>query len=206
MVEFTIHPDMCGKVIDASHYKFHVTCKAKMINAVNKLRKGTDFLKALSGLNFSANKEWMKNSCNDPLVAAMIRILDRYKVVETRPSRKKIVVPLLEYGIGLMNDLFWRERITWFIWQIRKETNDTMFPEIFLDPNNWFPAGRGTTTEQKEYEARGIPIEDEYRDWYGVDVVGDIDGIPQEQEAQIISDGVMWVKQNDQRYREIPLK
>jgi len=191
-----IQPDMSVKIINESHFKFIVECRAKIIKAVHEFKKGKDFLLALSDLKFSTNKEWTKNSSNDPLVTAMLETLEEYKKVEKRPNRLKIVVPILEYGIGLMNDLFWRERITWMIWIFVHKLRPTDFPVVFLDPDNWYPVGRGTTPEYKEYEAKDIPIEEEYRVWYGIDPLNP-ENIPEEIKKKNIEEGIAWMLANN---------
>lgn len=115
----TIRPEMSSMILDESHFKFHVECKAKVVNAVNKLRKGADFLKSLSQLNFSTDKRWTQNSTKDPNVAVFMEILADYQKLEHRPSRSRILTPIIEYAIGLYaSDLFYRERGEWFIEQL----------------------------------------------------------------------------------------
>lgn len=175
MKAVVLRPEMTGMIIDDSHFKFHVECKAKIVNAVNKLKKGGDFLKALSQLNFSTDKRWTQNTHKNPNVAILLEILEEYKKNEHRPSRSKLLVPLIEYAIGLYaSDLFYVERGEWFLYQICKRTDQFQFQECFVDPDNWYPKGRATPAL---YERENLPtapdINEEYRTWYGVDPTDD---------------------------------
>jgi hypothetical protein len=201
----TIVPEMESKIIDDSHFDFHVTTKSKMINAINKMRNGADLLKSLSSLNFSTDKRWTKNTCNDPSVRALLEILEEYKRVEHRPSRAKILVPLIEYAIGLYaSDLFFRERGAWFISQIIKRNQDfrVCFVPSFADPNNWYPLTRNSGvqgTEGNFYKIENDPdnqpnIDEEYKLWYGVDVNDDSFEVPLEERQRIIRDGQERIK------------
>jgi hypothetical protein len=165
----TIRPEMSSMILDESHFKFHVECKAKVVNAVNKLRKGADFLKSLSQLNFSTDKRWTQNSTKDPNVAVLMEILADYQKLEHRPSRSKILTPIIEYAIGLYaSDLFYRERGEWFLEQILLRSDRFQFSGCFTDPKNWYPVSRSSLGEQ-EYEMNKPTIEEEYIKWYGVD-------------------------------------
>lgn len=159
---------MGSKIVDVSHFRFHVECKAKIINAVNKLLKGKDFLKALSQLNFTTDKKWTKNTTNDPNVKALLGIVEDYKKLEHRPSRARVLVPLLEYAIGLYaSDLFWRERGEWFLVQLMTRCGEFKFHDCFFKPENWYPVGRAQS--EAEYESTQPSIEEEYKKWYGID-------------------------------------
>ena len=105
------HPEIGGKVIDETHFNFHVACKAKMINAINNLRNGMDLLGTLGKLKFNTDKRWLNNTSNDPIVRVLLEILEDYKQHEHRPTRAKILIPLIEYAIALFaSDLFFKER------------------------------------------------------------------------------------------------
>ena len=191
-----ITPEMSGKIIDESHLNFHVTCKAKMINAINKMKQGKDLLGALGGLNFKTDPRWSQNTCGDPSVEALNDILNEYKRVEKRPSRAKVLIPLLEYAIGLYaSDLFFRERGAWFINEIIKKRDKFAVCTIpmFADPQNWYPNTRNNTGKGKDgdlYKWENLPnapsIEEEYKTWYNVDVSQDnLELPPGEREALI---------------------
>jgi hypothetical protein len=207
-VALNITPEMCGKVIDESHYDFHVTCKAKIINAVNKIKEGGDLLKTLSHLNFKTDPKWLANTCGDPSVKALLEILEEYKKNEHRPTRAKILVPLIEYAIGLYaSDLFFRERGSWFITQIIKRQNEfgVCFIPQFADPKGWYPLTRNLTPPApgvvptptnygiNYYDIEQDPnvqcVEDDYKEWYGVDVNADTIEIDPEKRAKTIKDG-----------------
>ena len=202
-----ITPEMSGKIIDESHYNFHVTCKAKMINAINKAKDGGDLLKTLAKLRFSTEKKWTKNSCNDPSVKSLLDILAEYKRVERRPSRAKVLMPLIEYAIGLYaSDLFFRERGSWFINQIikNKENFAVCTIPMFADPKNWYPNTRNNTGIGEEgdlYKMENRPdapsIEQEYMQWYGVDVAGV--SIPKEEKERVIKAGQEWLRMNTEQ-------
>jgi hypothetical protein len=163
-----ITPEMSSKILDESHFHFHVTCKAQIINAVNKLRQGKDFLKTLMKAGFHTEKRWTKNSCNDPNVKVMLDILEEYKRVEHRPSRLYVVVPIVEYAIGLYaSDLFWRERGEWWLTQIINRAPEMRFYTCFCDPENWYPKRRATPETFNE-EQKCPDINDEYSKWYGI--------------------------------------
>lgn len=208
----TITPEMQGKIIDDSHYNFHVTCKAKMINAINSVKQGGDLLKTLSKLKFSTEKRWLKNSCQDPSVNALKEILEEYKRVEKRPSRARMLAPLLEYAIGLYaSDLFFRERGSWFINEVIKRRQDFSVCTIpmFAEPKNWYPntrnrIGSGETGNYyiEENKPDAPTIEQEYKTWYNIDVTGETIVIPQEVREQAIRDGKEWVKQNEEEERK----
>lgn len=168
-----IWPEMGARVTDMSHFRFHVECKAKIINAVNKLRKGMDFIKELSKLSFSTDKKWLANSSNNPNVAVLLEILEEYKKVEKRPSRAKVLVPLFEYAISLYaSDLFYVERGEWLIYQLCANRHRFRFHTCFVEPQNWYPAGRGNNSY--DYEMNNTPvIENEYSEWYGIDPTDD---------------------------------
>jgi len=188
-----ITPEMSGKILDESHFKFHVECKAKIINAFNKLKKGADFLKSLSKLEFSTDKRWTQNSCNDPNVRALLDILEDYKKVEHRPSRLKLLVPILEYAIGLYaSDLFYRERGEWFILQILERSNQFRFSEQFTKPINWYPIRRN------DGAPLNADINQEYKDWYGVDPTDDNCVISYDitQKNELIKAQREWVEQH----------
>jgi hypothetical protein len=207
MAQLIIKPEMYGKIVDESHFDFHVTCKAKMINAVNKLKSGKDFLTSLSHLNFKTDKRWTQNTCKDPSVNALLEILAEYKRVEKRPSRAKVLIPLLEYAIGLYaSDLFFKERGAWFITQILNRRSDFEICYIpqFANPDYWYPNTRNSGDVQgKEgnfYKMENDPdnpqiIEDEYKKWYGVDVNGsELDRIPRENREAAIKAGQEYMK------------
>jgi hypothetical protein len=198
-----IYPEMLGKIVNDSHFDFHVTCKAKVINAVNNLKKGGDFLKALSGLDFKTRKEWLKNSCGDPSVKAMLEILEEYKANEKRPSRAKLILPIIEYAIGLYaSDLFYRERGSWFIRRIIEKQKEFEVCKIFRDPSCWYPNTRNSSVEQGpegnfykiENDPNAPTIEEEYKTWYNVDI-NTIEVTP-EQKAKIISENQEWVRKS----------
>lgn len=190
-----ITPEMSGQIPDESHFDFHVTCKAKIINAVNKLKKGKDFLTTLSKLKFSTNKLWTKNSCGDPSVKALLEILEEYKKVEHRPSRAAMLVPIIEYAIALYaSDLFFRERGSWFICRIIDNAESFKVCRAFK-PDIWYPA-RCTSKSLVEYEKTSPSIEKEYRDWYYVDVNGDTIEIPDEIRQRVIEESRERMKAN----------
>ena len=209
MKSVCITPEMSGKIIDESHLNFHVTCKAKMINAINKVKQGKGLLTSLSSLNFRTDPRWLKNSCNDPSVEALKDILEEYKRVEHRPSRAKVLVPLIEYAIGLYaSDLFFRERGAWFINEIIKKRDKFVVCTIpmFADPNNWYPLKRNHVGEGEYgnlYKMENAPdapsIEEEYLDWYGVDVTKDNMELPLEAKEKMINEALEWVKQNQHK-------
>jgi hypothetical protein len=167
-----IKPEMKSSLIDESHWKFHVECKAKVVNAVNKLRKGGDFLKALSQLSFSTDKRWTANTTKNPNVAVLLEILEDYKKAEHRPSRAKVLGPLLEYAIGLYaSDLFYVERGEWFLFQLAKNMHRFQFHESFVNPDHWYPKERYAGIDEEALDAP--TIEEEYVKWYGVDPTKD---------------------------------
>lgn len=206
MVSLAIKPEMSGKIVDESHFNFHVTCKAKMINAINKMKRGGDLLKALSHLNFSTEKRWTANTCNDPSVKALLDILEQYKRVEHRPSRAKVLIPLIEYAIGLYaSDLFFRERGAWFITQIlnRKEAFHVCYLPMFANPDNWYPMTRNNTGRGEDgdlYKWENLPdaptIEEEYKLWYGVDVTQDDLELSPERREKMIKENLEWMRQH----------
>lgn len=176
-----LEPEMSCKIVDESHYHFHVTCKAKIIHAVNKLKEGVDFLKTLSRLNFTTDKRWTQNTHQDPNVAVLLGILDDYKRLEFRPSRMRIIAPLIEYAIGLYaSDLFYRERGEWFMLQLLKRSNELRFYDCFCNPNNWYPKGRN------DLYSLDTNINDDYKDWYNIDP---------EDENQLISYDMMRIRE-----------
>lgn len=216
MAQLVITPEMSGKIIDESHFDFHVTCKAKVINAVNKMKGGVDFLKTLSKLNLTPDKRWTQNTCKDPSVTALLEILEEYKRVEHRPTRAKVLIPLLEYAIGLYaSDLFFKERGAWFIHKIIERQQDFQICHIqpFADPNQWYPMTRNITvdengvpvqgagiqgTEGYFYKVENSPdcptIEDDYKAWYGIDLNGNTIEVPQEIRERIIKQNQEWIK------------
>lgn len=167
----TIRPEMSGRIIDDSHYNFHVVCKAKIVHALNKLKSGKDFLSTLSKLSFSTEKKWTANTSKNPNVAILLEIVEEYKKHEHRPSRAKVLVPILEYAIGLYaSDLFYVERGEWFLYQICKRTNDFQFHSCFINPDNWYPKARARPDMFEAENAPDAPdINQEYVKWYGVD-------------------------------------
>lgn len=211
-----IVPEMCGKIVDDSHFDFHITAKATIANAINKLKDGKDILTTLAKLKFKTDKKWTANTCRDPSVTAMLEILEEYKKHEHRPSRAKMLIPLIEYAIGLYaSDLFFRERGSWFITQIimRQQAFGICFIPQFADPNNWYPMTRNITVDEhgniihgpgvqgKEgyfYKMENDPnapsIEEEYKQWYGIDINGEQVKIPQEVRERIIQEGIEWMK------------
>jgi hypothetical protein len=204
-VSDVITPEMCGKIIDESHYDFHVTCKAKIINAVNKMKGGVDLLKSLTKLGFKTDEKWLKNTCNDPSVKALLEILEEYKKNEHRPTRAKMLVPLIEYAIGLYaSDLFFRERGSWFITQVikRQQEFSVCFIPMFADPQYWYPLTRNCNqvqgTEGAHYKIENDPnvqsVEDDYRQWYNIDVNGDTITINAEDRDRVIRDNQEYMK------------
>lgn len=154
---------MTNRVIDESHFNFHVMCKAKIVNAVNNLKKGKDFLKTLSDLAFSTDKRWIANKSKNPNVELLLEILEEYKKVEHRPSRAKVIIPIIEYAIALYaSDLFYVERGEWFIYQVCLRTHRFQFHECFVNPDNWYPLKR------KDADPGTAEISDEYQTWYGI--------------------------------------
>lgn len=205
MAQHIVTPEMCGKVIDESHFKFHIECKAKILSAINRLKSGADFLKTLSKQNFSTNKDWLKNSCNDPNVKVLLAILEEYKKVEHRPTRAKVLIPLIEYAIALYaSDLFYRERGEWFMFQLIRHSPEMRFTSVFIDPNNWYPKTRnimrnpdGTIAgdlNDAEQDPNAPPIEQEYLKWYGIDVTKDVDDLDPELVKRIVSENRKWME------------
>lgn len=207
-----IEPEMCGKIIDESHYKFHVECKSKIISAIHRMSKGFDFVKTLAGQNFTVNPEWTKNSCNDPNIVVLKEILEEYKKNEHRPTRAKVIVPLIEYAIGLYaSDLFYRERGEWFMYQLIKRSDRMRFGSVFIDPEQWYPKSRRLVRDKKgnittdhyaeENSPNAMPIEQEYMIWYNIDATKDFEDISPELKAQIIAENQQYMKDN-----KIPFK
>jgi len=210
MAQIVVTPEMCGKVIDESHFKFHVEAKAKMIRAINQLRNGVDLLKSLSKQKFSTNKDWLKNSCGDPNIKVLLEILEDYKKNEHRPTRAKILVPLIEYAIALYaSDLFYRERGEWFMYQLISRSNKMVFASCFIDPNNWYPKTRNQGPVQGEEgihykienDPKVQPIEQDYLQWYGIDVMKDVEDIDPELVKRIVAENVQWMKDNATPFR-----
>jgi hypothetical protein len=167
-----LKPEMTGKILDESHWNFHVVCKAQVINAVNKLRKGTDFLVSLSKLGFKTDKRWTANTSKNPNVAVLLEILEEYKQQEHRPSRAKLLTPIIEYAIGLYaSDLFYVERGEWFLYKICSNAHRFTFHSCFVDPSNWYPRRRYAGIDEEAPDAPSI--EEEYKLWYGVDPIDD---------------------------------
>ena len=199
-----LFPEMSAKILDESHFKFHVTCKAKMINAINKLKTGAHLLDTLSKLKFSTDKQWLKNSCDDPNVKIFLEILEEYKTHEHRPTRAKILIPLIEYAISLFaSDLFFRERGEWFLYRLVQRSGEMKFHEVFVVPENWYPrrthsyivfAGGNTDWEKIENDPNKAPIEQEYKQWYGIDPLDDLIDIPVELQKKIIEENRAWMK------------
>jgi len=170
-----LRPEMSGMIIDESHFKFHVECKAKIVNALNKMKKGGDFLKALGKLNFSTDNRWTKNTAGNPNVKILMGVLEEYKKSENRTSRLGVLAPIIEYAIGLYaSDLFYTERGEWFLYQICKRANEFQFHESFVNPQYWYPNTRATPEMwDAEKSASAGDINQEYRTWYGVDPTDD---------------------------------
>lgn len=206
-----IRPEMCGKIIDRSHFDFHVTAKAKVLHAINKLKSGFDFMKALSKQNLTVNEDWLKNSCKDPNVKALLEIIDEYQKVEHRPTRAKVLVPLLKYAVALYaSDLFYRERGEWFMFQLIRRSPQMRFNGIFIDPNHWYPKSRNIMRNEDgsvagdlyemEQDPKAKTPEQEYLEWYGIDVTKDIDDLPDEVKDKIIQDNIEWMKQSGLKF------
>ena len=201
-----IFPEMKGKIIDATHFKFHVECKAKILSALNKMRKGTDFLKALSKLNFSTDKKWTQNTCKDPNVKVLMEILEEYKRQEHRPNRAAVLIPLIEYAIGLYaSDLFFRERGEWFMYELVKRSPQMQFHDVFIYPSHWYPMTRNANHKygeegdmyQDENRPDKPPVEQEYMLWYGLDPTKDMTDIPDEIREKVIRDNRAWIERHD---------
>lgn len=170
-----VKPVMSGRLLDESHWLFHVVNKSKIIGAIRKARSGMDFLKALGKIE--SRPEWLDPSENN--VKILLEILEDYKQNEPRPNRADIIVPLLETIIGYyQNDLFWRERIERGLFLICANSRRFVFHKRFIDPENWYPRGRRFSNPEHpeegidwlEQELKAPPIEDEYLAWYGVDI------------------------------------
>jgi hypothetical protein len=202
-----VTPEMSGKIVDESHFKFHVECKAKIVNAYNKLRDGADFLKSLSKLDFTTDKRWTQNTCKDPNITVLMGILEDYKKVEHRPARAKLLIPIIEYAIGLYaSDLFYRERGEWFMYQLISRSKQMAFADVFLDPNNWYPMTRnssGEGTNGNLYKWENLPnapdINEEYRLWYGVDPTDDkcVISYDMKRRDELIASQIKWCEEND---------
>jgi hypothetical protein len=196
-----IRPEMSGKIIDDSHLQFHVGCKARIISAVDKIKKGGELFKILTGYNFKTDPRWVKNSCNDPSVAALLRILEKYKQSEHRPNRAKILVPLFEYFIGLYaSDLFYRERGSWLICELIKSQQDFEVCKIFDDPKTWYPMTRNSEGHgvdgnfYKEENDNPKDIRDEYAIWYDIDITKEQFDVPEERKAVLVAAGIEELK------------
>lgn len=179
MKGITLFQDMCGKIIDKSHLDFHVTSKAKII-------------KALLNLGLDVNPDWLKNRCNDPAIAALLEILEEYKKSEPRPSRARVIIPIIEYAISLMaNDLFFKERGYWWIHQIIKR-HASFRHCAYFPPHTWYPNMRPGGEEIPD-----VKIEDQYQDWYHINVMKDLDEMPEDLKEKIIAENREWMKQNE---------
>ena len=194
-----IYPEMSGKILDESHFKFHVEAKAKVLNAINKMKQGKDMIAALSHINFSTDPKWIKNSCKDPNVKTLLDILEEYKKVEHRPTRAKVLIPLIEYAIALFaSDLFYKERGEWFLYQILIRHSQFRLNKFFVDPKYWYPLTRndGGYWLKTENDPNVPPIEQEYLVWYGIDVMKDTIDIPEETRKRIVAENIAWMKEN----------
>ena len=136
----------------------------------------------LMKLNLPRDPEWLKNDANDPVIAAHLDILEEYKKIEPRENRAAVFVPIIEYSISLMaNSLFFKKRGYWWIHQIIKR-HEQFRHCVYFSPD--------------ETDDKGAPIEQEYMDWYHVDVGGDLE-ISDELKARLIEEGRQWMKDND---------
>jgi hypothetical protein len=197
-----VRPEMSGKIIDRSHLDFHVTCKAKIIGAFNKLKQGKDFLKTLAGYKFRTDKRWVRNSCGDPSVKALTEILEEYKESEHRPNRGDILYSVMEYAIGLYaSDLFYRERGSWLINRIIERRQDFLICQVFKDPNQWYPMTRNHTGQgvegdlYKEENNNPPDINKEYAIWYDIDIEGEQFECPEERMKSLIQQGLDEINQ-----------
>ena len=160
---------MSHKIIDESHFLYHVVAKAKLIKLFTQLRLPQD-------------PNWLKNDANDPVIAALLEILDEYKKIEPTENRAAVFVPIIEYSISLMaNSLFFKKRGYWWIHQIIKR-HEQFRHCVYFSPD--------------ETDDKGAPIEQEYMDWYHVDVGGDLE-IPEEVKQKLIEEGKQWMKDHD---------
>jgi hypothetical protein len=160
---------MSHKIIDESHFMFHVVAKAKLI-------------KLFTQLHLPRDQNWLKNDANDPVIAALLEILEEYKKVEPRANRAAVFIPVIEYAISLMaNSLFFKKRGYWWIHQIIKR-HEQFRHCVYFSPD--------------ETDDKGASIEQEYMDWYHVDVGGDLN-FPDELKARLIQEGRQWMKDND---------
>jgi len=160
---------MSHKIIDESHFNFHVVAKAKIIGLLAKL-------------NLPKDKRWLQNEANDPAIGALLDILTEYKALEPRESRANVFIPIIEYAIALMvNSLFFKKRGYWWIHQIIKRHADFRYCAFY------------TLDEQPEPERKSI--EQEYKDWYHIDIQADLDSIPEDLKQKLIAEGIEWVNQ-----------
>jgi hypothetical protein len=161
---------MSHKIIDESHFNFHVVAKAKIIALLAKL-------------NLPKDPRWLQNDANDPAIAALLDILKEYKALEPRESRAHVFIPIIEYAIALMvNSLFFKKRGYWWIAQILKRHKEFRYCIFY------------TLDEQPEPEYK--TIEQEYKDWYHIDIQADLDTIPDEIKQKCIDEGIEWMKTN----------
>jgi len=151
----------------------------------------------------------LANTSNDPIVRVLLEILEDYKKHEHRPTRAKILIPLIEYAIALFaSDLFFKERGEWFLYQIIKRSPEMQFHDCFIDPERWYPLTRNNGSTQGtegdfykiENDPNAAPIEQEYIRWYGIDPMADLTDIPEEVKQRIIAENVKWVKENAASY------
>lgn len=183
---------MNGKIIDKSHFNFHVDLKSKLLNAYLRLKQGGAFVDVLSSLHLTTDKNLLKNAEKDPAITALLEILEEYKAAEPRSNRKDVVVAFAEAGISLMaNDLFWKERGYWFIHQIIKR-HASFRQCAYFPPHTWYPNMRKTGGDTCEK-----PIDEEYQDWYHIDLQAELDAIPDDLQEKIIAEGVAWLQEND---------
>jgi hypothetical protein len=181
-----------GTVNNKTRWWFHVTNKVKLLRTYYKMRKLSFFvgilkwwgvlpqdyeLISLTSQSFKNDPEWIKYVEGN---AALFRgILEDYKKYETRNTRGELMIDMLEYAIALyQHDMFYRERFDWFLFEVLKKQGNLKLNMIFLNPNNWFPKGRGHES-QKIYNSGTCPgvckpdMVREYKDWYGVDITKD---------------------------------
>jgi len=170
-----VKPVMSGRLLDESHWLFHVVNKSKIIGAIRQAAKGYDFLKALGTME--SRPEWVDPSENN--VRMLLEILDYIVRNDPRPNRRELIDSLGKTLIGYyQNDLFWRERGEGLLFLICQNSHRFVFHKRFIDPENWYPRGRRFSNQEHpeqgvdwlEQEMKAPPIEDEYLEWYGVDI------------------------------------
>lgn len=192
MSDKIIRGKIADRIVDQKSFLLHVVEKAKLLREIARIADvPTDTHDHLR--------------YNDPLVAALHRIINRLEKVHPRPTRSRQIAKFLRWGLKLMqNDNTSREVVEYLLLQLYEHVYEVLpyIDRTRADPRRWYPNPRPGSEEADQWYVdyeRSADIAAEYLLWYGVDITKDISITPEHRDA-LIEAGRRWMQAYEEQH------